>query len=116
MPAIKDPEWLTQRIMNEVERKEKPASLLIGMTSLLDNLFVRYAFSALSVLLITFFFIQQQKVSLAQPVAKVEIKQGPILNTSSFLKTHLMSRQKRETSHSISRYSYHKSERVAKTL
>ena len=115
-PAIKDPEWLTQRIMNAVERKAKPVSLFNGMTSFLDHLFVRYAFSALSILLVALFYFEQQNTNPAQPVAKVEIKQGPILNTSAFLKTHLMSRQKKEKTISISRYSYHRPEGAVKTL
>ncbi len=115
-PMIKNPEWLTQSIMNSVEGKEKPVSLFNGMTSFLDHLFVRYAFSALSILLVAWFYTEQQNANPAQPVAKVEIKQGPILNTSAFLKTHLMNRQKSETTISISRYSYHRPERAVKTL
>lgn len=115
-PLINDPEWLTQRIMNSVERKEKHVSQLDGIKSFLDNLFVRYAFSAISVLLITFFFIEHQNVSRVQMVAKVEIKQGTILNTSNFLKTHLKSRQHREKTISVSRFSHYRSDRVIKTL
>jgi predicted anti-sigma-YlaC factor YlaD len=115
-PVIHDPEWLTQRIMNSIERKEKPVSQLDGIKSFLDNLFVRYAFSAISVLLIAFFFIEHQAVNRAQIVANAEIKQGTILKTSNFLKAHLKSRQNREKTISVSRYSYHKSERVIKTL
>lgn len=115
-PMLNNPDRLTQSIMNSVERKEKPMSLINGMTSLLDHLFVRYAFSALSILLVALFYIEQRKANPAQPIAKVEIKQGPTLNTSAFLKTHLISRQKRETTISISRYPYHRSERAIKTL
>lgn len=115
-PVINDPEWLTQRIMNSVERKEKPVSQLDGIKSFLDNLFVRYAFSAISVLLITFFYIEHQDISRSQMVARVDIKQGTILNTSNFLKTHLKSRQHREKTISVSRYSHYRSERVIKTL
>lgn len=115
-PVINDPEWLTQRIMNSVERKEKHVSQLDGIKSFLDNLFVRYAFSAISVLLITFFFIEHQNVSRVQMVAKVEIKQGTILNTGNFLKTHLKSRQHREKTISVSRFSHYRSDRVIKTL
>lgn len=115
-PVPGDSDWLTHSIVNAVERKEKSPRQFYGITSLLDHLYVRYAFSTLSLLLITFFYLEQQDVKQRQPVAKVEIKQGTILDTSSFLKTHLMSRQKRETPFSVSRYSYHRSERVAKTL
>ena len=115
-PVIKDPEWLTQRIMNSVEGRERPASLLNAMASFFDHLFVRYAFGALSILLIAFFFIEQQDMNHTQPVAKVEIKQGAILDTGSFLKMHVKSRQNRQPTISISRYSHLRSERVVKTL
>ena len=115
-PMLNNPGRLTHRIMNAVERKEKPMSLFNGMASFLDHLFVRYAFSALSVLLVALFYIEQRNLNQAQPVAKVEIKQGPILNTSAFLKTHFIRRQKKETTISISRYSYYRSERAEKTL
>ncbi len=115
-PMLNNPGRLTQRIMNAVERKEKPLSLFNEMTSFLDRLFVRYAFSALSILMIALFYIEQRNANQAQPVAKVEIKQGPILNTSAFLKTHFIRRQKKETTISISRYSYYRSERAVKTL
>ncbi len=114
--TVKDPEWLTQRIMNSVERKEKRISRSDGIATFLDSLFVRYAFSALSILLIAFFYVEQQSADQVQPIAKIEIKEGTVLNTSSFFKSHLNSRQKKETTLSISRYSYNRSERLVKTL
>jgi predicted anti-sigma-YlaC factor YlaD len=111
-----DPAWLTQRIMNSIERKESHVSRVGGIATFLDSLFVRYAFSFLSIVLIAFFYIEQGDAHQVDIVAKVEIKQGTILNTSSFLKTHLKNRENRETTISVSRYSYHRSERIVKTL
>jgi predicted anti-sigma-YlaC factor YlaD len=115
-PAVKDPEWLTQRIMNSVNRKDNRRSRLDGGITFLNSLFVRYAFSALSILLIAVLYIEQQSPDQVQPIATLEIKEGAILNTSAFLKAHLNSRQKKERGLSISRYTYHQQERFSKTL
>jgi predicted anti-sigma-YlaC factor YlaD len=110
-PMIKDPEWLTQRIMNAVERKDKRTSHLDSVASFLNSLFVRYAFSVLSVALMAFFFVEQQASDQTKIVVKAEITQGAILNTGSFLRSHLNSRQRREQALSISLYTYNRSER-----
>lgn len=114
--TVKDPEWLTQRIMHSVERKEKRTSRLDGIATFLDSLFVRYAFSALSVLLIAFLYTEHKSADQVQPIAKIEIREGTVLNTTSFFKSYLTSRQKKETTLSISRYTYNRSERLLKTL
>jgi predicted anti-sigma-YlaC factor YlaD len=115
-PRVKDPEWLTQRIMNSVERKETRTSYMDAAASFLNSLFVRYAFSALSIALMAFFFVEQQPGDQTKTVAKVEITQGTILNTSSFMRSHINNRKKREQTLSISRYTYQRSERFSKTL
>ncbi len=115
-PVINDPERLMRRIVATAARKDQPESQFDGIKSLLDHLFVRYAFSAISLLLITFLYIETHYEDRLRGVAKVEIRQGTILNTSNFIKMHLKSRQSKEKTVSISRYSYHRSERSTKTL
>jgi predicted anti-sigma-YlaC factor YlaD len=115
-PMVTDPEWLTQRIMNSVQRKDKRTSYLDSVASFLNSLLVRYAFSVLSIALMAFFYVEQQASEQTKIVAKVEITQGAILNTGSFLRSHLNSRQRREQVLSISRYTYNRSERFSKTL
>jgi len=114
--TVKDPEWLTQRIMNSVERKDKRTSYLDSVASFLNSLFVRYAFSVLSVALMAFFYVEQHAGDQIKMVAKVEIMQGTILNTSSFMRSHINNRQKGQQALSISRYTYSPSERFSKAL
>jgi predicted anti-sigma-YlaC factor YlaD len=110
-----EPQQLTRKIMNSVERLEKRKNPLDGIAKFLDSLFVRYALGVISILLIVF-YAEQQIADQIQPIAKAEIRQGPVLNTTSFLKTHMKTRESRSASLSVSRFSYHRSERVIKTL
>ncbi|MBK5277658.1 MAG: hypothetical protein JJE09_02225 [Bacteroidia bacterium] len=115
--SVKNSQQLTQRIMNSIERAEKSTSGFNGLITFLDSLFVRYAFSALSILLITFFYMEQQHEGhKAQTINKIEVNHGSILNTSSFLKAHQKRREDKEKTISASRYSYNRSERIVKTL
>lgn len=115
-PTIKEPDRLTQRIMNAVKVKDRSTNHIDAVVSFLNSLFVRYAFSTLSVLLIAFFFAEQQAGDQTKAVIKTEITQGVTLNSSSFLRSHFETRQKKEQALSISRYTYNQSERFLKTL
>ncbi|MEY4931519.1 MAG: hypothetical protein RI909_2243 [Bacteroidota bacterium] len=112
----KQPQRLTEQIMNSIEQSEKRANPLRGVTAFLDSLFVRYAFAVLSFLLISFLYQEQQDANPIASVAHAEIQHGSILNTNTFLKRHVKNRTQRTTSLSISKYSYAKSERLEKTL
>ncbi len=112
----KYPQRLTQRIMNSIEGNGERVRPLGVIISFLDNLFVRYAFSSISIFLVVFFFLEQQEGNQAKTLSNIEIKKGTILNTSAFLKSHLKTRQDKAERMSISKYSYYKSERFIKTL
>jgi hypothetical protein len=114
--VVNNPEWLTQQIMNSVERREKRVSLFDGIATLLDSLFVRYAFSVASLLLILFFAVEQQRPDYTPPVAeiKTEKQQGPVLDMSKVLSAYLQRRESKEPAPSIARFTYYKSERAEK--
>lgn len=112
----KHPQRITQRIMNSIEGNEERVRPLGVIISFLDNLFVRYAFSSISIFLVVFFFLEQSEGNQAKTLSNIEIKKGTILNTSAFLKSHLKTREDKKEHISISKYSYYKSERFIKTL
>lgn len=114
--ASTNPQQLTQGIMNSIERNEKRPIRFDRINSFLDRLFVRYAFGVLSLLLIAFFFIEQRAGDQVPVVAKIEVKQGSILNSNTFLKVLQKRRENKETSISASRYSYNRSERLVTNL
>lgn len=115
-PTLKNPEWMTQQIMNSVERKVKRVGLFDGIITLLDSVFVRYAFIAASLLLIVFFVVEQQYMGYTPPVAeiKTEKQQGPVLDMSKVSSAYLQRRESKEPAPSIARFTYYKSERTEK--
>jgi len=113
---VREPQRLTRQIMNSIERNEKRVSPLNTVSSWLDNLFVKYAFTALSIVLLSFLYMEQQETTAVRPVADIHIRQGSVLNSNTFFKQHVKRRAQRATSLSISKYTYAKSDRLAKTL
>ncbi len=112
----KNPYQLTQRIMNSIA-KEKEVSLLNQLVSYLDNLFVRFAFSAVSLLLVVFFLYELptiDRVDSNNQVTRIEIKSGPVLDMNIFLNHYRKQRVNKEPV-PISRYAYYKSARSVKT-
>lgn len=116
--VVNNPEWLTRQIMNVVERKEKRVSFFDDIVTLLDSLFVRYAFSLASLLLIGFFVVEQQRPDYTPPVAQInmEQQQGTVLNMNTVSNTYLKQRESKEARTSISGYAYYKSEWSQKNL
>jgi hypothetical protein len=103
-----NPHQLTQRIMNSIST-HKHDNIFDKLTSYMDNLFVRYSFSAVSFLLIALLLYQQQEFNDSDPIskfAKTEIKKGPVLNMSGFLNNYYAQRSGKEPP--IARYTYYK--------
>jgi predicted anti-sigma-YlaC factor YlaD len=115
-PELRNPQALTQRIMNAVEN-EKSRSIFSVLTDFMDNLFVRYAISAMAVFLISFYVYEQQGVDFSTSMNKTyqsEISQGAVLDYSKFRNTYVRRRDNKSTVVLSSRYSYYKSERIEK--
>jgi len=112
-----DPRQLIRKIMNSIDRTERRVSPLDGITSFLDNLFVRYVFSVASLLLIILFFYEQQgtdRIDPAVEMARTEIKPGTVLDMNLFLDTYRKHRVNKEPA-PISRYAYYKAGQSVKT-
>lgn len=117
-PEAHNTRQLTQRIMNAIE-KEKRVPWLDGIASYLDSYFVRYAFSAVSLFLISLFVYEQQYSEYKPPIVKteaIEIEQGTVLDMNTFSNTYLKWRESKEARSSVSRYAYYKSEWSQKNL
>lgn len=115
-PELRNPQALTQRIMNAIE-KEESQSIFSVLTDYLDNIFVRNAIRAVSVFLISFFVYEQQAVDFSPSFTKTyksEISKGPVLDYGKFRNTYFNRRDNKSTAVLSSRYSYYKSERVVK--
>lgn len=116
-PEAQNSNRLTQRIMNAIDQ-EKEKSLLEVWVTYLDSLFFRYATSALSVFLISFFIYEQQAIDPSSEVGKIsktEI-QGAVLDMSKFHSTYTRRRESRPLEPLSSRYTYYKFERLEKKL
>jgi hypothetical protein len=106
---IKSPGRLTQHVMLAVHanNRRRPA---VSIPHLLDSLFTRYAFGALSLVLLFFFVSEQQKDLHQDPVPFQAVKPADaadvVLNTSSFLKA---SQQENNTRKRTSLYACMKS-------
>ena len=110
-PEMKNPGPLTNRIMNAIE-KEKGQSFFSQLTTYLDNSFFRFAISATSVFLVSFFVYEQQPTNLRSSVSKAEkteISKGSILDYGKFRTRYAKQKETRSTAHN-SRYTYYKSE------
>jgi hypothetical protein len=110
-PEAQNAHQLTQRIMNAIE-KEKRMTWLDELASSLDSYFLRHAFSALSLFLISF-FVFEQTAEYTPPMVNINtlaIKQGPVLDMHTFSNTYLRRRENKEPRRSISGYAYYKSE------
>lgn len=114
-PELRNPQPLTQRIMNAIEN-EKSRSVFSLLTDYMDNLFVRYAISAVSVLLISFFVYEQQADSSSSVTRtyKSEISKGVVLDYGKFRNMYIKRRDNKPTATLSYRYSYLKSEQVGK--
>ncbi len=113
---VKNPHQLTQRIINSIA-KEKEVSMVDQLAIYLDNLFVRYAFGVASLLLVTFFLVEQQSNDRVDSITKItntEVKPGPVLDMSVFLNHYRKQRVKKDPV-PISKYAYYKSVRSVKT-
>lgn len=105
---VQNPHQLTQRIMNSIST-HKHDNIFDKLTWYMDNLFVRYSFSAVSLLLVALLLYQQQEFNDSDPISKIaktEIKKGPVLNMSAFLNNYNAQRTRKEPS--IARYTYYK--------
>lgn len=113
IPELRNPHRVTMRIMNAIE-KEKSRSIFSVLTYYLDNIFVRYAISAVSVFLISFFVYEQQAVDFSSysGTNKTEINKGAVLDYSKFRNTYVRQRDNKPTAILSSRYSFYKSEQV----
>jgi hypothetical protein len=103
-----NPHQLTQRIMNSISTNTHE-NIFDKLTSYIDNLFVRYSFSVVSLLLVALLLYQQQEFNDSDPIskfAKTEIKKGPVLNMSAFLNNYNAQRTLKEPP--IARYTYYK--------
>jgi predicted anti-sigma-YlaC factor YlaD len=110
-PAVQNAPHLTQRIMNAIE-KEKRMTWLDELVSCLDSYFLRYAFSAVSLFLISF-FVFEQAAEYTPPMVSINtlaIKQGPVLDMNTISNTYLTWRENKESRRSISGYAFYKSE------
>jgi hypothetical protein len=117
-PQVQNTGQLTQRIMDAIE-KEKRVSWLDRIVSYLDSYFVRYAFSVVSLFLISWFVYEQQYSEYKLPIVKteaIEIKQGTVLDMNAFSNTYLKLRESKEARSSFSGYAYYKSEWSQKNL
>ncbi len=115
-PQLRNPQPLTQRIMNAIEN-EKSRSVFSVLTDYMDNLFVRYAISAVSVFLISFFVYEQQAGDFSSSISrssKLEINKGAVLDYNKFRNTYVKRRDHKPTVSLSSRYSYIKSEQVGR--
>ncbi len=115
-PLARDSHRLMQRIMSEVKREK--ITWLAELVSYVDSHFVRYAFSAVSLFLITFFMYEQQTADYAtamNQVSKPPVKQGPVLDVNLFRSNHLQRTTRKETE-VFSRYAYYKTGRIVKTI
>ncbi len=111
-PELRNPQALIQRIMNAVEN-EKSQSIFSVLNDYMENLFVRYAISAVSVFLISFFVYEQQAADFSSSIdksSKLEISKGAVLDYSKFRITYVKRRDNKPTASLSSRYSYFKSE------
>lgn len=109
-PEMINPKPLTNRIMSAIE-KEKDQSFFSQLISYLDNSFFRFAISAASVILISFFVYEQQPTNLRSSVSKekTEISKGSILDYGKFRIKYAKQKETRSTAHN-SRYTYYKFE------
>jgi hypothetical protein len=82
MPEIENQERVTQRIMRTIGAQSK-IGLWSQITAYVDTVFVRYAFSFASLVLILFFVSEQSVDSQLNNVIdkRIEITQASILNT-----------------------------------
>jgi hypothetical protein len=116
-PEVQNSHRLTQRIMNAIDQ-EKEISFLEVWVTYLDSLFFRYAISALSIFLLSFFIYEQQaidKPSAMVKISKTEIH-GAILDMSKFHSTYNKRRENRPLEPLSSRYTYYKFEQLEKKL
>lgn len=111
--VAKNPHLLTQRIMKSVTQDK--LSLLDRLVMYLDSLFIRYAFTATSLLLVFFLLYEHQTVeqSAGTGLVKNEARQGLVLDMNLFLKSYQNQRVSSKQA-PISRYAYYKSTQSVK--
>ncbi|MDZ7648712.1 MAG: hypothetical protein U5K54_16890 [Cytophagales bacterium] len=107
MPEIENPERITQRIMRTIGTQSK-IDLWSQLTAYVDTVFVRYAFSFASLVLILFFVLEQSIDSQSNNAVdkKIELAQASILNTRAISNNYLM--KKKSNGQAFSRYTYYK--------
>jgi predicted anti-sigma-YlaC factor YlaD len=108
-PALRNPHVITQRIMNAIEL-EKRRSIVAVLSDYLDSIFVRYAISVISVILITFFVYEQQPANYSTSERRNTISgisKGTVLESGKFMNTYVKQRENKNKLNS--RYSYYKS-------
>jgi hypothetical protein len=107
MPEIENQERVTQRIMRTIVAQSK-IDLWSQITAYVDTVFVRYAFSFASLVLILFFVSEQSVDSQLNNVIdkRIEITQASILNTRAISNQYLVKRKSNRQA--FSRYTYYK--------
>lgn len=113
---VKDPHQLTLRIMNSIVEKNQ-VNVIDKLTFYLDTIFVRFAFSTVSLLLVGFFLYELptiDHIDSKNQITRNEIKSGPVLDMKLFLNTYRKQRANKEPT-PISKYAHYKSVRSVKT-
>jgi hypothetical protein len=107
-PEVKNPERMTQQIMNAISLQQK--SPLDKLLVYFDNYFVRYSISLVSLFLIGFFIYEQNTVSTL-PIKTLSSQplSGTRLDMKDFLDTYRKRREDKSESNN-SRYTYYKSQ------
>jgi hypothetical protein len=112
-PEVKNPEWVTQRVMIAIE-KNKKANVLDGVIMLIDNYFVRFAVSLVSLFLVSFFIYEQQSINVHRNRERSSqlLKQGIKLDMKAFSVTYRKRKENKTAESSNSRYAFYKSQRA----
>jgi len=112
-PEVKNPERMTQQIMNAINVQQR--SPLDKILLYFDNYFVRYSISLVSLSLICFFIYEQNGVS-TPPIKTLSSQplNGIKLDMKNFLDTY---RKRRESRSELnSRYTYYKTQNTEDKL
>lgn len=108
IPELKNPNQITQRIMQEL-RTEERVGVWSQLTVYIDSVFVRYAFSAMSLVLVLLFVWEwRSEVDLAVRNSKLDFPQGSILNARAISNQYLNQKKANHATEPVSRYAYYK--------
>jgi adenylate kinase family enzyme len=105
IPEIINPNLVTQRIMHEINAQSK-IGLWSQITANVDTVFVRYAFSAVSLVLILAFVWEWQIPEDNEKTLnkKVKVTQGSVLNMQEISNRYFKKRESDKPEQVVSRY------------